>query len=704
LRRSVKTRAELAKELDEAIERIEALKRSEVRQKESEALNATRITLLEFAASHTLEELLQKTLDEVGKFTHSPIGFFHFVESDQKTLSLQAWSTRTIKEFCQAKGNGMHYSIENAGVWVDCVRARQPVIHNDYASLPHRKGMPPGHASVVRELVVPVLRKERIVAILGVGNKPDDYTHRDIGLISYLANVAWEITERKQTEEALTASEARYRRLFETAKDGILIIDAETGLIIDVNHFLVILLNRPKEDIVGSELWEIGFFKDIVANKARFKELYNKGYVRYDDLPLRKADGQEAHVEFISNVYNVNHQRVIQCNIRDITERKQAEAEAHHLRKKAEISSRLASVGEMAAGIAHEINNPLTSVLGFSELLLQQQDLPDEIKDQVKYIAEGSNRVKEIVKRLLTFSRQAIPYKTNLDIHELIDTTLALRAYVHKTANIEIVKEYTAGLPWLTVDPSQIQQVIMNIIVNAEYSIKTAHSTGRLIITTKRVNNQVYISFEDNGAGMSEQTLAKLFSPFFTTKDPGEGTGLGLSISRSIILDHGGTLEAESVLGKGAAFIITLPITPQSKEPVPAVETKTSAKKPANLKASVLVVDDEQSIRSLIKNILAKNGHAVEGTGNPGEVMLKLEKSSYDIVLIDIRMPGMSGTDLYTELKTKWPDLARRVIFITGDTSDFVTRKFLEEHNLPYIAKPFDQDALVAKVNELLGS
>jgi PAS domain S-box-containing protein len=162
-----------------------------------------RLDLMEYAGTHSLEELLQKTLDEIGALTNSPIGFYHFVEPDQKTLSLQAWSTRTVKEFCTAKGKGMHYGIDKAGVWVDCVRERRPVIHNDYLSLPYRKGLPEGHAAVIRELVVPIIHKDNIVAILGVGNKPIDYTDKDVELVSFIADVAWEITKRKQAEEEI---------------------------------------------------------------------------------------------------------------------------------------------------------------------------------------------------------------------------------------------------------------------------------------------------------------------------------------------------------------------------------------------------------------------------------------------------------------------------------------------------------------------
>jgi len=204
-----------------------------------------RLSLLDSSAGHSLEELLQEMLDVIGALTDSPIGFCHFVEPDQNTLSLAAWSTRTMKEFCSAKRQGTHYPIAEAGVWVDCVRQRWPVIHNDYASLPHRKGLPPGHAPITRELVVPIIRSDLIVAVVGVGNKPTDYHDSDVQIVSHLADVAWTIIERKRAEKALQESEARSR---ETA-------EALAKADINKNHFLAVLsheLRNPLAPITNS--------------------------------------------------------------------------------------------------------------------------------------------------------------------------------------------------------------------------------------------------------------------------------------------------------------------------------------------------------------------------------------------------------------------------------------------------------------------
>ena len=210
---------EMAAKLKQSYTSVDHLEKEIERRKRTEELIQVRMILFEYATRHTLEELLRKTLDEVGRLVDSPIGFYHFIEADQKTLSLQAWSTLTLDRFCRVEGKRFHSSMDKAGVWVDCVRQRKPMIHNDYASLPHRKGLPEGHAAVIRELVVPILRDARIVAILGVGNKPQEYTEQDVNKVTYLADVAWEIVGRKRAAEALRESEERFRALVTASSD-----------------------------------------------------------------------------------------------------------------------------------------------------------------------------------------------------------------------------------------------------------------------------------------------------------------------------------------------------------------------------------------------------------------------------------------------------------------------------------------------------
>jgi len=387
----------------------------------------------------------------------------------------------------------------------------------------------------------------------------------------------------------------------------------------------------------------------------------------------------------------------------DFTERKRLQKQEKALQQQAQTSARLAAIGEMASGIAHEINNPLTSVVGFSELLLEE-DLPPKIKDQLKIIAEGSHRVKEIIKNMLTFAHQTKPCKTLSNINLLIDSTLNLRSYVLKTSNIEVNKHFDPDLPWILVDPGQIQQVFLNIMVNAEWEMKKAHGRGTMTITTKNMGDHVRITFKDDGRGMNEEILAKLFNPFFTTKPTGEGTGLGLSLSRSIILDNNGTIDVESEPGQGATFIIDLPTNPEddTEGQQTSIESKTA---PENFKGvRVLVVDDEEPIRKLAGVMLVQKGYTVESTGDAREAIEKMENTTYDVVLVDIRMPGTNGIDLYNDIKARRPELVGRLIFITGDISNENTRGFLVKNKLSYVTKPFDRGMLLQKVGSVLSS
>ncbi|APV44492.1 PAS domain S-box-containing protein [Dehalogenimonas formicexedens] len=387
--------------------------------------------------------------------------------------------------------------------------------------------------------------------------------------------------------------------------------------------------------------------------------------------------------------------------IQDVTEARRAEEENRKLREKAENASRLSTVGEMAAGIAHEINNPLTGVVGFSELLLGRTDLPADVIDQLQIINQGSVRVKEIVGRMLTFARQNKPRKSSVNIAELLDNTLELRSYVLRTSNIEVVRDYDYDLPSVIADAGQLQQVFLNIIVNAEYSMKKAHDKGILRIGAAPYGDCVRISIQDNGLGMNEDVVSKLFQPFFTTKDPGEGTGLGLSLSLGIIQEHGGDIRVESVLGDGATFIIELPITagaeiPPATQPVTSRECKTAS-------AKVLVIDDEPHVRSLIKTLLTRSGHLVETCDNPLRATDILKSRNFDVVFLDIRMPGKSGIEIYNEMRETSPEQAKRVVFVTGDSSDFMIREFLKTRGVPCIMKPLDRKAVETAMDDVRG-
>ncbi len=331
--------------------------------------------------------------------------------------------------------------------------------------------------------------------------------------------------------------------------------------------------------------------------------------------------------------------------------------------------------------------------------MLLEQDLPENIRDDVKIIAEGGARVAEIVKRMLTFARQTVPVKTSVNINEVIESTLELQNYALRTSNIEVEKDFDPELPWLSVDPGQLQQVFLNLIINAQYAMRKAHGKGKLAITTETTGDKVRIIFTDDGPGIPLEVIDKLFQPFFTTKEPGEGTGLGLSLSRSIILDHGGAINVVSKPGQGASFIIELPLSAAAppEEIIAAAGNGLTAIQSAN----ILVIDDEPAVRALIKTVLTAAGHRVTVEGDPSEGLNRIARETFDLIFLDVQMPGMGGRELFERIMAARPNLTGKIVVITGDIQNAATRDFISRHNLPILAKPFDRAALDRVVGRL---
>jgi PAS domain S-box-containing protein len=394
--------------------------------------------------------------------------------------------------------------------------------------------------------------------------------------------VLTDITERKRAEEALVASETRYRRLFEAAKDGILILDAETGMVVDVNPFLVELLGFPREQLLEKKVWDLGSLKDIIANQDAFLGLQQQGYVRYEDLPLETAEGRRVDVEFVSNVYRVNHESVIQCNIRDITERKRAEealrAKDEQLREMTQQlwqTAKLATMGELAASIAHELNNPLQTVGLRLESVASR--LADDERGQrdLAVVEQELDRMANLVDNLLQFSRPKPQSISTLELGEEIDRTLELVHYHLRKRSIEVVKDLDLRTPAVHADREQLRQVLLNLFTNASDAMPEGGTLsirvgvwecGRVgeVRTPKHPDTQtptqVVLDVSDTGVGIPPENLAKVMEPFFTTKPAGQGTGLGLPICRRLVEAHGGTLEVESEVGKGTTVRVTLPV------------------------------------------------------------------------------------------------------------------------------------------------
>jgi CheY-like chemotaxis protein len=308
--------------------------------------------------------------------------------------------------------------------------------------------------------------------------------------------------------------------------------------------------------------------------------------------------------------------------------------------------------------------------------------------------------VAGIIRKLLTFARQQKPEQRFANINEIISTTLDLRAYELASNNIRVAFQPARDLPMTIVDPGQLQQVFLNLIINAETEMKLAHGGGKLSIKTKQVDNTIRISFKDNGPGIAKENLERIFNPFFTTREVGQGTGLGLNVCHGIITEHKGMIWVESKLGRGATFFVELPIVTEDKQSVLLEPTAKEPKKAT--KAKILVIDDEPVIRQFVSRVLSEEGHEVEAVGNAEDALKRIESKRYSLILLDIKMPGISGIELYKQFQEIAPSLKKRVVFITGDVMGKRTTDFLAKTKAPYMMKPFEAEQLKTGINRIL--
>jgi len=516
-----------------------------------------------------------------------------------------------------------------------------------------------------------------------------------------------DITELKQTEEALEEQERWFRSIYAESPRGIQIRDAR-GRLIGANKACFSMFGVSETDAEASTDKWYGLFEDPnIPEEVKAK--LRRGEIARSEIAMDSAQATRAGVPITATLYIdavitplTLHEggplKGYLVQLQDITERIRSEAERKELEQKAHLASRLASVGMMAAGIAHEINNPLTGVVGFAQLLMQR-DLPENVRSEVEIINEGAQRVAGIVKGLLTFARQHKPERRQVDINEIITTNLNLRAHEMETGRIRVVRQLAPDLPSTIADSSQLQQLFLNIIINAETEMKLAHGQGKLLIKTECQNGVIKVSVQDDGPGIPQENLSRIFDPFFTTREVGQGTGLGLSICHTIVTEHGGRIYAESQPGKGTTFTVELPhcALPEQirlTEPRPAGPEQVGP-------ARILVVDDEPGVLQFLSRALTIDGHQVNTAATAQEAIARLKECSYSLVMLDIKLPDMSGAALHERIQSMRPDTPQ-IVFITGDVMSVDTKDFLAKIGVPHITKPFDAVSLRKEINVLL--
>src|SRR5712691_2116291 len=486
-----------------------------------------------------------------------------------------------------------------------------------------------------------------------------------------------DITEEKGSQDTLARSEARYRNLFESASDAIVTLDAN-GRFTTFNHAAENISGYPRKELVGQ--WFAPLLPDDELPKALMH--FQKALAGETGLFETNFYRKDANVRTIQVTYSTpQRDEEVLCVIRDVTDQKMLQEQLIQ-------SEKMSAIGQLVSGVAHELNNPLAGISAFAQLLLTEKRFPPDQRTAAEMIYAEARRASRIVQNLLTFARQHKPERTPTSVNQVLDDTLELRGYELRVRGIEVTRDYDEQIPETMADAHQLQQVFLNLVTNAEQAMeKSPRESQRLIVRTRRTGAVIRMEVEDTGPGIPPNLLERIFNPFFTTKPTGSGTGLGLSISLGIVREHEGRIWAENATQGGARFVIELPIV----APRPTGEFPSApASQPVADRLHVLVVDDEASVRVALQRYLSSKGHEVETTASGREALARMREDAFDAVIIDMRMPDVSGEQLFGELKARDPSYAERVIFTTGQLVDDSVRTFLASTGRPCVPKPFE--------------
>ena len=486
-----------------------------------------------------------------------------------------------------------------------------------------------------------------------------------------------DITVQKRAQETLARSEARYRNLIESASDAIVTLDAN-GRFTTVNQAAEIISGYRREELVG--LWFAPLLPDDELPKAltHFQKAL-AGETGLFETNFYRKDGDLRTIQVTYSTPRLDEE--VLCLIRDVTDQKMLQEQLIQ-------SEKMSAIGQLVSGVAHELNNPLAGISAFAQLLLSEKRFPPDQRTAAEMIYAEARRASRIVQNLLTFARQHKPERSPTAVNQVLDDTLELRGYELRVRGIDVQRDYDEQVPETMGDAHQLQQVFLNLITNAEQAMeRTERDKQRLTVRTRRTGAAIRIEIEDTGPGIPPNLLERIFNPFFTTKPTGSGTGLGLSISLGIVREHEGRIWAENAPQGGARFLIELPIV------APRSTGEFQLASPAQAitdRLRVLVVDDEASVRVALQRYLSGRGHEVETTASGKEALARMREDSFDAVIIDMRMPDLSGEQLFHELRARDPSYVERVIFTTGQLVDDGVRSFLASTNRPCVPKPFE--------------
>jgi len=681
-------------------------------RKEVEQLGHLRQRLTEMVYTGDKTQLLQVALDAAERLTGSEIGFFHFVERDQETVSLQTWSTRTLKEMCYAEGHGRHYPISQAGVWVDCIRRRQPVIHNDYPSLAHKKGLPEGHATVKRELTVPVLREDRVVAVLGVGNKAVEYDPRDVATATRVAELGFDFVERRNAEHELRLSKERLEAAASAGIVGVWEWDVVNDRLI-WDSVMYKLYGRRKEDFSGAyETW----FDALHPEDRAFAEGEIQAALRGErdyslEFRIVWPDGSIHYVKAASRTFHDDEGkplRMLGINY-DITEQKRAELALIEARDKAEAANQAKS--EFLATMSHEIRTPMNVVVGLGDMLLES-DIDEEQRQHLLRMQRASNSLLELIDSILDLSKieagQIALHTEPLDPALAVENTADLMRVVAENKGLKFEVEIAPQTRhWILGDDRRLHQVLVNLIGNAIKFTEQGAVTVALDTVAADDGERLRLRVRDTGIGVGPEHLEFIFERFTQVdSSPARrfgGTGLGLTITRRLIELMEGRIWVESELHRGSTFIVELPIR---RTAAPAETSEgPSAAEPSNPVAMralrILMAEDSEDNQTLIETYLKKTPYTLVIVQNGEEAVARFQTETFDLILMDMQMPVVDGYEAaraIRDLETQTQAKRTPILALTAHALDGDAQKSLDAGCDGHLTKPIKKATLLKAI------
>ncbi len=517
-------------------------------------------------------------------------------------------------------------------------------------------------------LLAPFVARGRVTGAMAIGGEPGRFGPSALRLLEGLVSQASIALESARLVDLHDDGRRSWQEVVDAISPALCIVD-RGGRIRRANRAFADLVNAPPASLIGRP-WQ-AFIPPEWSGELQ-RALEQQGAGREVDL----RTGERTYAVTAVPITSTDRSALVLL-FDDQTERRRLQDQLIQ-------SEKLSAIGQLIAGIAHDLNNPLASVVGFADFLKEVPNVPPALREPLTVIQEEAERASNIVKNLLGFARKQEHQRRPTPLRPLLDATFVLLRNQLMAHRVEARIEIEPDLPAPDIDPNQIQQVFVNLINNAAQAIASTGRPGRVLVRARRWLDGVAIDVIDDGPGMSEPVAAQVFEPFFTTKPEGEGTGLGLSISQGILREHGGRIMLFTEEGRGSSFTVQLPLA--SRPPAPPPEPGTGA---PTKRLRVLVVDDEPHILHYMRATLEAWGHTPVVASNGREGLELTERETFDLVISDLRMPELGGREFYEELARRQPAMLDRLVFSTGDTVRGDTLAFLESIDRPYLHKPF---------------